>query len=375
MKKKALIIATVVGFITSFEINDIKILQELGYEVIVAANYEGYNGKLDDKNVKMLDIRFTRSPLTLQNIKAFKKLNKYVKENKIDLIHCHTPVGGVMGRIIGKLNKVQTVIYTAHGFHFFDGAPKLNWVIYYPIEKFLSRYTDILITINQEDYNRAKNKFYAKKVEYIPGVGVDVEKIRNVRVDRDKKRKELGLKDNDIVLLSVGELSRRKNHIVAIKALGKIKKNKNIFYLIVGEGSLKNYLKKECRKLGIERQIKFLGYRKDVYELCKVADIYIFPSQREGLGIAALEGMAAGLPLVSANINGIKDYTENGKTGYCVDRFSINDFKNAIEKLAYNKNLRQRIGNYNEQVVKKFDIKNTEKIMKEIYLSIVQGER
>lgn len=375
MKKKALIIATVVGFITSFEINDIKILQELGYEVIVAANYEGYNGKLDDKNVKMLDIRFTRSPLTLQNIKAFKKLNKYVKENKIDLIHCHTPVGGVMGRIIGKLNKVQTVIYTAHGFHFFDGAPKLNWVIYYPIEKFLSRYTDILITINQEDYNRAKNKFYAKKAKYIPGVGVDVEKIRNVRVDRDKKRKELGLKDNDIVLLSVGELSRRKNHIVAIKALGKIKKNKNIFYLIVGEGSLKNYLKKECRKLGIERQIKFLGYRKDVYELCKVADIYIFPSQREGLGIAALEGMAAGLPLVSANINGIKDYTENEKTGYCVDRFSINDFKNAIEKLAYNKNLRQRIGNYNEQVVKKFDIKNTEKIMKEIYLSIVQGER
>lgn len=374
MKKKALIIATVVGFITSFEMNDIKILQELGYEVIVAANYEGYNGKLDDKNVKMLDIRFTRSPLTLQNIKAFKKLNKYVKENKIDLIHCHTPVGGVMGRIIGKLNKVQTVIYTAHGFHFFDGAPKLNWVIYYPIEKFLSRYTDILITINQEDYNRAKNKFYAKKVEYIPGVGVDVEKIENTRVNKEQKRKELGIEKDSMVLLSVGELSSRKNHITPIRTLAEID-NKNIIYLIAGVGPLENYLKEEVKKLNLEKQVKFLGFRKDVYELCKVADIYIFPSKREGLGIAGLEGMAAGLPLVSANINGIKDYTENGKTGYCVDRFSINDFKNAIEKLAYNKNLRQRIGNYNEQVVKKFDIKNTEKIMKEIYLSIVQGER
>lgn len=354
--------------------NDIKILQELGYEVIVAANYEGYNGKLDDKNVKMLDIRFTRSPLTLQNIKAFKKLNKYVKENKIDLIHCHTPVGGVMGRIIGKLNKVQTVIYTAHGFHFFDGAPKLNWVIYYPIEKFLSRYTDILITINQEDYNRAKNKFYAKKVEYIPGVGVDVEKIENTRVNKEQKRKELGIEKDSMVLLSVGELSSRKNHITPIRTLAEID-NKNIIYLIAGVGPLENYLKEEVKKLNLEKQVKFLGFRKDVYELCKVADIYIFPSKREGLGIAGLEGMAAGLPLVSANINGIKDYTENGKTGYCVDRFSINDFKNAIEKLAYNKNLRQRIGNYNEQVVKKFDIKNTEKIMKKIYLSIVQGER
>lgn len=260
--------------------NDIKILQELGYEVIVAANYEGYNGKLDDKNVKMLDIRFTRSPLTLQNIKAFKKLNKYVKENKIDLIHCHTPVGGVMGRIIGKLNKVQTVIYTAHGFHFFDGAPKLNWVIYYPIEKFLSRYTDILITINQEDYNRAKNKFYAKKVEYIPGVGVDVEKIENTRVNKEQKRKELGIEKDSMVLLSVGELSSRKNHITPIRTLAEID-NKNIIYLIAGVGPLENYLKEEVKKLNLEKQVKFLGFRKDVYELCKVADIYIYFHPKE----------------------------------------------------------------------------------------------
>lgn len=365
MKKKAMIIATIYSFVSHFEKNDIKILQELGYEVVVASNFEGYKGELEELNVEKLDIPFTRSPISLKNIKAFFKLNKYLKENKVSLIHCHTPVGGVAGRIIGKLNKIPRIIYTAHGFHFFDGAPKINWIVYYPIEKTLSKFTDTLITINKEDYERAKT-FYAKKVEYIPGVGIDVEKIQNIKVDREQKRKELGLSMNDTILLSVGELSSRKNHITPIRALTEIK-NKNIKYLIAGAGPLENYLKSEIYKLGLENQVRLLGYRKDIYELCNISDIYIFPSQREGLGLAGLEGMAAGLPLISANINGIKDYTQNGKTGYCIDRFDIQGFKKGIEKLVNNKKLRIEIGNYNQKIAEKYDSKNSRKIMEKVY--------
>lgn len=364
MKKKAMLIATVYRFISHFEKNDIKILQELGYEIIVASNYEEYKGELEDLNIKKLDIPFTRSPISLKNIKAFSKLNKYLKENQVDLIHCHTPVGGVAGRIIGRWNKVPRIIYTAHGFHFFDGAPKINWMIYYPIEKILSKFTDTLITINKEDYERAKT-FYAKSVEYVPGVGIDIEKIQSVKVDKEQKRKELGLLMDDIVLLSVGELNDNKNHITPIRALAEIN-NKNIKYLIAGKGPLESYLKEEIKKLGLEVQVKLLGYRKDIYELNKISDIFVFPSKREGLGLAALEAMTLGLPIISSKIHGIKDYTKNEETGYCVNIIDIEAFKIAIEKLVEDKEIRNRMGEYNLKIIKKYDLKNIEKIMRSI---------
>ena len=337
MRKKAMIIATVYSFVSHFEKNDIQILQELGYEVVVASNFEGYKGELEELNVEKLDIPFTRSPISLKNIKAFFKLNKYLKENKVSLIHCHTPVGGVAGRIIGKLNKIPRIIYTAHGFHFFDGAPKINWIIYYPIEKLLSKFTDILITINKEDYERAKT-FYAKKVEYIPGVGIDVEKIQNIKVDKEQKRKELGLSMENIVLLSVGELNDNKNHIIPIRALAKLN-NKNIKYLIAGRGPLESYLKEEIKKLGLENQVKLLGYRKDIYELNKISDIFVFPSKREGLSVALMEAMVCQLLIACSNIRGNRDLIEKYKNGILLE----NKIESYIEGLLLlNKNLEKK---------------------------------
>lgn len=362
MKKKAMVIATVHSFVSHFEKNDIKILQELCYEVVVATNYEEYKGELEDLNIEKLDIPFTRSPISLKNIKAFFKLNKYLKENQVDLIHCHTPVGGVVGRMIGRWNKVSRIIYTAHGFHFFNGAPKINWLIYYPIEKILSKFTDTLITINKEDYERAKT-FYAKNVEYIPGVGIDVEKIQNIEVDKEQKRKELGLSMDDIVLLSVGELSSRKNHITPIRALAEIK-DKNIKYLIAGVGALENYLKEEIKKLGLENQVKLLGYRKDIYELNKLSDIFIFPSKQEGLPVALMEALACGLPVICSDIRGNRDLI--GEKKYCVNIYNIEVLQKEIKELINDKEVRIRIGRDNQKIVEKYDLKNVEKIMREI---------
>lgn len=365
MKKKVMIIATIYSFVSAFEKNDIKILRDLGYDVVVVSNFEGYNGELEELNIEKLDVPFTRTPFSFKNIKACSIINNYLKKNKVDLIHCHTPVGGVVGRIVGKVNKVNKIIYTAHGFHFYKGAPLVNWLVYYPIEKILSQITDVLITINDEDYKRAK-KFYAKEVRYIPGIGIDVEMIKKIKIDKEKKREELGVEKNTIVLLSVGELNDNKNHITPIRALTKIK-NKNIVYLIAGKGVLKDYLEKEIEKLGLENKVKLLGYRKDIYELCKISDIFIFPSKREGLGLAALEAMASELPLICSNIHGINDYAENDKTGYCVDRTDILGFERSIEKLINSKNLREQFGKYNGEKVLKYDINNVEKIMRDIY--------
>lgn len=360
MKKRAMIIATVYGFVSHFEKNDIKILQELGYKVIVASNFEGYKDELEELNIEKLDIPFTRSPISLKNIKAFSKLNSYLKENKIDLIHCHTPIGGVAGRVIGRWNKVPRIIYTAHGFHFFDGAPKINWIIYYPIEKILSKFTDTLITINKEDYKRAQN-FYAKNVEYIPGVGIDVEKIQSIKVDKEQKRKELGLSMDDIVLLSVGELNDNKNHITPIKALAEIK-NKNIKYLIAGKGPLENYLKEEIKKLGLEDQVKLLGYRKDIYELNKISDIFIFPSKREGLSVALMEAIVCGLPVVCSNIRGNRDFFIE-QENYKLINNEIENYHKEILKVIENISLDLKI----EKILSKINILSIEKKMKKIY--------
>lgn len=368
MKKKALIIATIAGFVTSFELNDIRILQELGYEVIVAANFEDYNGKLDNKNIKKINIDFARSPFSLQNIKAFNKLNKFVSQNKIDLIHCHTPVGGVIGRIVGKLNKVNTVIYTAHGFHFYKGAPKFNWLIFYPIEKLLSAWTKILITINHEDYNRAKNNFFAKKIKYIPGIGLDTDKIHNTHIDRKKKREALGLNEDDLVLLSVGELNANKNHKVVIEALGKLQ-NAKVKYLIAGKGPLKEYLEQLITKYNLEDNVKILGYRNDIYELHKAVDIFVLPSLREGLSVALMEAVTSNLPIICSNIRGNNDLVSNGINGFLIN----NDptiYKEKIEFFLNKEFLKERSSQYNSRISSEIDLKNVEKIMLEIYSDI-----
>lgn len=382
MKEKVLILASVASMIDQFNIPNIKLLQSMGYEVHVACNFEKGNSCSFDKiqmlkellnklNVKYFQINFERNILKLgNNLKAYKEVKKLLIENKYKFLHCHSPIGGVVGRIAGY--KTQTkVIYTAHGFHFFKGAPLINWLLYYPIEKYLSKYTDILITINQEDYKKAQT-FYAKKVKSIPGVGIDTEKIKNIVVDKKKKREELGLTEENIVLLSVGELNKNKNHSIVIKALSKLN-NSNIHYLICGQGKLKEELLNLIKKLNLERNVKLLGFRKDVYELCKISDIFIFPSKREGLGLAALESMCSGLPLISSNIHGIKDYSVDKKTGYCIDNFDINKFEKAIEKLTYDRELRQKMGNYNKKMAEKFDIRNIEEKMKKIYIGVADA--
>ena len=323
--KKALMVATVEDFF-NFELNDINILQDMEYEVHLAANSENVQRPIELENVKKHHIPFSRSPFGKSNIAAYKKLKMLVISEGFELIHCHTPVGGVMGRLVGHKYGIKT-IYTAHGFHFFKGAPFLNWCIYYPIEKFLARWTDILITINKEDYELAKKKMHAKQIEYVPGVGVDTEKFESTVVDRSEKRKELGIPENAFLLLSVGELNKNKNHEIVIRALAKLN-NSDMHYVIVGKGDLYDYLIDMSRKLGIEKQVHLVGFRNDVKDIYKASDLFVFPSFREGLSVSLMEAIASKIPVICSNIRGNVDLVIE------TSLFNPTDVRDVVDKIS-----------------------------------------
>lgn len=363
---RILFVATVFRHLCAFHIPFILMLKEKGYEIWAIAS-----GDLDDKKelerfgVKCFEIPFSRNPISINNLKAYFKLKKFLRKNEFKLIHTHTPVASFFIRLIGRKLKNTVKLYTAHGFHFYKGAPFINWMIYYPIEKWLARYTDVLITINKEDFKRAK-KFKAGKVKYIPGVGVDIDKINKVKVNKIKKRKGLGIPDNSLVVLSVGELNKNKNHETIIKAIAKLK-NPLIYYVICGEGKLKNYLIELSKKLKIEKQVKLLGFRKDIIEICKVSDIFVFPSYREGLSLALMEAMSSGLPIVCSNIRGNIDLIVEGKGGYLVEPNDIDGFSEAIKKLINNRSLRNQMGDFNYNYVQSFDKKIIQNLLSDIY--------
>ena len=273
--KKVLYVATVVKtHIMEFHIPYLKWLKEKGWETAVAArnDYEHREDCVIPYCDSFFDLPFERNPIRTANYRVYIQLKKIIDEGGYDVIHCHTPVGALLTRFAArKARKRGTkVIYTAHGFHFYQGAPIKNWLFYYPIEKMLAKETDILITVNKEDYLLAK-KFKAGKVLFIPGVGIDVPKFRDVEVDQGEKRRELNLSDSDFVLLSVGELITRKNHKIVLEALGKLKESGNIGnirYLICGNGPLEKSLRKLAAELGIEER-SILRCREHDYRYSK----------------------------------------------------------------------------------------------------------
>lgn len=308
---KILYVTTISLTMNSFFKPHVEMLVNEGNHVDIACNYNDL--PLDSLYKKLgcdsFQIDFSRSPLSKDNFRAYGQLKKVIIDGNYDIVHCHTPNASVITRLVcKKLRKKSSlkVFYTAHGFHFFKGAPKRNWLVYYPIEKFCARYTDKLITINKEDYTLAKNKFKANEVHYIPGVGIDLSMFENIKVDKKAKRKEIGVPEDAFLLFSVGELNENKNHQIIIKALAKLD-NPNVHYAIAGVGDKREYLIELAKDIGVSNQIHLLGYRKDIAEINYIADVFCFPSKREGLSVSLMEAMACGLPCLVSKIRGNTD--------------------------------------------------------------------
>lgn len=373
-KRFVLIVATVSGFIKSFELNDISILQDMGYKVHIATNLAEHDDEFfKQRGIIPHHIDFRRFPFKSSNFKAIKIIQRIIEDNDISLVHCHTPVGGVIARLAAKKYRKKgcKVIYTAHGLQFYIGAPKKDWLIYYPVEKYLSKYTDAIITINHEDYSIVKEKFRCKTVYYSPGVGVDLEKFGNAIIDRNSKRTELGLNENDVMLLSVGELIVRKNHQTLIQALDGIK-NKNIICFIAGSGPLLNDLQELINSLGLQDRVFLLGQREDISELLACTDIYVHPAKREGLSVALMEAMASGLPIICSKIRGNTDLIDDGKGGFLCNVNDIDAYAKALTRLADDPDMRHNMSVYNQNKIQEFSINVVDQKMRRIYREVLQ---
>ncbi len=356
---KILYVTTVSNTINAFLLPQIRLLVELGHHVDVAFSIvQPVSDELQLLGCQIIRVPFQRMPLHRGNIIAVNMLRELIQINSYDIVHTHTPVASACTRIACRKNLKTIVIYTAHGFHFYKGAPLLNWLIFYPIEKWLSQYTDILFTINHEDYERARSKLHAKKTAYLPGIGFQYEKFANVQIDRQKKRDSIGVPQNAFVLLTVGELNKNKNQSTIIRAIARLK-NPNIFYVICGVGKMEDNLHKLVKSEGIEKNVIFLGFRQDINEICKCCDVFAFPSYREGLGIAALEAMAVGLPIMTSNIHGIVDYSDNNQTGFSCAPNDIAAFSKAIQILHSDRMSCKKMGDYNREFVKKYDCEHS----------------
>lgn len=368
MQIKVLFCATVDSHIRCFHIPYLKFFKDNGWEVHVAAKGDLSIPFCDKK----INVCFERSPFKINNIRAYNTLKKIIEENSYDIIHCHTPVGGVLTRLAArKFRKKGTkVIYTAHGFHFYKGAPIKNWIFYYPIEKWLSRYTDCLITINEEDYSTAINhKFKASKIEYVYGVGVNLEKFKPVSKEkRNDLRQDYGYKPDQFLLFYAAELNKNKNQGLLIKILKELKnKIPQIRLLLAGGGALEKNYRKMAEELNVESYIDFLGRRKDVPNLLSICDVVVASSKREGLPVNIMEAMASGKPIVATDIRGHRDLITNNENGFL---FGLDDIKraaNSILKLYNSPYLQKQMGNVGIERVKKYSLDAVMEEMTEIY--------
>ncbi|MCD7819858.1 MAG: glycosyltransferase, partial [Lachnospiraceae bacterium] len=282
-------------------------------------------------------------------------------------LHCHSPIGGVIGRIAGKMTGTK-VIYTAHGFHFYKGAPLKNWLIYYPIEKVCAYLTDVLITINREDYARAKSGLKAKKVVFIPGVGVDLKKYANTAEPETDLRKVLEIPDHMLWVLSVGEIIERKNHETLIRAVAG---TEDVYLTIAGQGPLLSQLSDLTKELGVSDRVSFLGFRTDVPALCRNADVFALPSFQEGLSKALMESMACEKPVICSRIRGNTDLVEEGRGGFLFNPRSVEDTAQALRKIQ-SADLKA-MGAHNREKIRQYDLDVVMERMRVIYEEISDG--
>jgi glycosyltransferase EpsD len=372
--KKILFVANIHKHFRAFHIPYIEYLKKDGYEVHVAAND---SSTLIPEADKQFDLPINRSPFSKNNIIAIKKLKTILAEEKYSLIHCHTAMGSVVARLAARRFRARgslKVLYTVHGFHFYKGSSKLYWMLYYPIEKYLSRYTDGLITINDEDYKLAiSNNFKCKNIFKTFGIGINNTKFNNVSFDnRIQIRKMNGYPNDSFIIIYIAEFIHRKNHKFILDSIPLLKeKIDNFKFIFAGRGLLKEELEKFSNIRGLTENVDFLGFRRDIGELISMSDIGVSVSKQEGLPMNIAEEMFAGKPIIASKIRGHVDLIEHGVNGFLYTSGDRHAFVSQISELYKNRELYNTISKNVKKGVKKYELSSCLEEMKLIYKEFI----
>ncbi|SFD17129.1 glycosyltransferase family 4 protein [Bacillus sp. UNCCL81] len=374
MKKKVLFCATVDYHFTAFHMPYIKWFKDNGWEVHIAANGENNIHYVDKK----FNLPIQRSPFNFKNIRALKDLKNIIDENNYEIIHCHTPMGGILARLAARKSRAKgttKLIYTAHGFHFCKGAPILNWLLYYPIEKFMAPLSDCLITINKEDYELSNRSFNIKRIVHIHGVGIDTEDFKPIdELNKKVVRESFGYQPDDFLLFYAAEFNKNKNQQFLLNSLALMKDELlNVKLLLAGEGALLNECKQLANQLGISHMVEFLGFRKDIKEILPMCDVAVGSSLREGLPVNIMEAMSCGLPIIAVDNRGHRELVINNKNGWLVKSNDSTGFSSAIKDLAERKGLKERLGaNSRKIIMRKYSIDKVLLEKSEVYKSYMK---
>lgn len=369
--KRVLFVATVVKtHIMTFHLPVLKLFQDMGWETAVAARND-YEDPADCRIPycdTFFDIPFVRAPYHPRNLLCYRQLKRVIDEGGYSLIHCHTPVGGVLGRLAArKARKNGTrVLYTAHGFHFFQGAPLKNWLLYYPVEKLCAPLADGILTINEEDYRLAEQNLKTGRIFKLSGVGVDVDRLAQAQSKRQALREECGIGADEKIVLSVGELSARKNQKVIIKAL-TCPGMERVHYVIAGEGALRQELESYAAELRVRDRLHLLGFRSDIAELLKSSDVFAFPSYQEGLPVSVMEAMAVGVPVVASRIRGNVDLIDEEKGGVLFAPTDGDGFARGVVRLLGDPELTARFVEYSSNKIRDYDERVVIDQLREVY--------
>lgn len=382
---RALMFASVASMVDLFNRDNMDMLEELGCKVDVAANFtegsvyskeqaDAFAIEMKKAGREVIDVPIPRSMYNIKDmVKTIKILRKHMSVKHYDIVHCQSPIGGVLCRIACAPYRKEgmKVLYYAHGFHFFKGADLFYWLVFYNIEKLCAHLTDCLITLNKEDYTRAAENFKTE-VCYMKGVGLDLQEIYDVPVDRNGVRKELGLSEDTKIIVSVSELSRRKNCMTCLQAFAKAGRNDAVL-LFLGIGEQMDMLKEEAKKLGVSDKVIFAGFRNDVIRIMKASDVYIFSSKQEGLPVSLMQAMACKLPVLVSRIRGNTDLIENKKQGFMFSYDNSDAYAKGINKLLDNPKLCKRMGDVNGEVIKGYDKEPVNKMMKDLYIKLLHS--
>ncbi len=374
--KKVLLLAPMSSVHERFNIANINALKASKCEIHIAANFETgdietlehnriYKEKLQNEGIVTHRIPFERGSL-IKNIQAIRCCRRLFKKENFDMIHCHTETGGLITSLAMSKRLKAKFFYTPHGMSFYKGSSLKSRMVYRPIEKWICGKMDANLAINQEEF-AVLSKWNSTTAKFIHGIGLNLQTIINARVDKAEKRAEFGIPEDAFLILSIGELNSNKNHQTIIQAISEID-NPNIYYLICGEGPLKNKLEDVCCSLHISDKVIFAGYRRDIPEILKIADVFTFPSYHEGLPVSMMEAMAAGLPVVCSDIRGNIDLIEDRMGGLLCSADDVNGFKEAVLKLHNDSDLRRRCGQINSLAIDEFTIEKVQKELEAVYL-------
>jgi glycosyltransferase involved in cell wall biosynthesis len=377
-KGKVLFLTTIDVTIYAFLIPHMKLLKDMGYEVEAACSNVGFTKRIEEKGFKVYNLPFSRNPFDISNIKAVLGLYQIMKANNYVMLHTHTPVASFIGRIVGKIVSIPHIVYTAHGFHFHEYGNPLTNFIYFRLEKFAVKFTDVLITINTDDYKVAVEKKIIPhgKVAYIKGVGVDTEKFNPEKVLLDGLESYLS-NFSGTTFISVGRLDTEKHFDHLLNAFSLVKQKRSDFrFLIVGDGPEKDYLEKLSIELNLRNETEFMGYVKGVERFLKISNIFVFASSREGLPVSLMEAMAMEKPVVAYNIRGVRDLVEDGVNGFLVPFGDIEAFADKIIYLMDNPEVAKEMGKRGrEKILKEFSLDKVIKDMKKLYKEILEDGR